>query len=172
MSRLTQENIMAGLVLLLLAGFLVISFQYGERARLVPVPVSTIGILLTLVQIYWQNTRPADELHIDLLEVLTKDQIKAADAPKVSTALPSVAAQLRGFAIVGALLLLFLALGPFPAIFIFMSAYLIMSRYSGIGLALLMAFSLTLVLWVLFVLILRIQVYWGLLEPLALSLGL
>lgn len=173
MSRRLQENIVAGIVLLLFVAVVVISFDYGPRARLVPVPVAVLGIVLTLVQLFWQNTRPEEELHIDLLEVLTKDQVGGGSAPPPpQPTTRTVAAQVRGFAIVGAFLVMFLAFGPFPSIFLFVMAYLTVSRYSGIGLAFLMATALTLVLWMLFVFVLGIQVYWGLLEPLARALGL
>jgi len=171
-SKRTQENVVAGLVLLLFVGLLVVSFSYGPRARLVPVPVAIVGILLTLVQIYWQNSRPAEELSFDLLEVLVAGQDKVPEAMKSDSRPRTVANQLQGLGIVGALLALFLALGPFPAMFIFMTAYLSLSGYSRLLRSLLIATALTLGLWVLFVMILRVQVYWGLLEPIALSLGL
>jgi hypothetical protein len=171
MSRRTQENLFAALILFLFIAVLVMSYSYGPRARLVPVPVAIIGIVLTLVQIYWQNTRPAESLHIDLLEVLTDTAEVAKNAPPAAKPM-SISGQVEGFAIVGVLLAMFLAMGPFPAIFLFMAGYLTLSGYSRIGMSVLMATSLTLVLWMLFVEVLRMQVYWGLLEPLARSIGL
>jgi hypothetical protein len=171
MSRRTQENLFAGLILLFFIAILAMSYTYGPRARLVPVPVAVIGIVLTLIQIYWQNTRPAESLHIDLLEVLTDTPEVAKNAPPAGKPM-TVSSQVEGFAIVGVLLAMLLALGPFPAIFFYMVGYLTMSGYSRIGLSLLMATALTLVLWILFVEVLRMQVYWGLLEPLARSIGL
>jgi len=171
MSRRTQENLFAGLVLLFFVAILVMSYSYGPRARLVPVPVAVIGIVLTLIQVYWQNTRPAESLHIDLLEMLTDTSEVAKNAPPAAKPM-TIRGQVQGFAIVGVLLAMFLAFGPFPAIFLFMSGYLAMSGYSRIGPSLLMATALTLVLWMLFVEVLRMQVYWGLLEPLARSIGL
>lgn len=174
MTRRVQENIVAGLILLFFVSIIVLSFNYGPRARLVPIPVATLGIILTLVQIVWQNRRPADELHIDLLSVLTKDKAGAPDVAPPPDGMPerSVAAQVRGMLIVAGFLVIFLALGPFPAIFLFVSAYLTVTRYCSFGRAVLFAAVLTLILWVIFVNVLRLQVYWGVLEPLARSLGL
>jgi hypothetical protein len=171
MSRRTQENLFAGLILLLLIGVVVMSYTYGPRARLVPVPVAVIGIVLTLIQIYWQNTRPAESLHIDLLEVLTDTKEVARSAPPAAKP-ATFATQVESFGIVGAFLAMFLALGPFPAIFLYLAGYLTLSGYSRLGASLVTATVVTIVLWVLFVEVLQMQVYWGLLEPLARSVGL
>ena len=72
MSRRAQENILAIMLMAFFVGVLVISLDYSPRARLVPIPISVLGILLLGAQLVWQNLRSPDELHVDMLEFLTK----------------------------------------------------------------------------------------------------
>ena len=59
---------------------LVTSLGFSPRARLVPVPIAGLAILLLLFQIFWQNYRSADELNVDLLDVLTARGAKTGAA--------------------------------------------------------------------------------------------
>jgi hypothetical protein len=71
MTRRLQENILVAILIAVLAAVIWESFNFGPRARLVPIPIATIGILLLLFQLYWQNSRPAEDLNIDVFEFLT-----------------------------------------------------------------------------------------------------
>lgn len=158
MSRRVQENLVAAILLLLLISVLVMSFDYGPRARLVPVPIAIIGILLTIAQIVWQNLRSPDELHVDVLELVAgrdgSDRRKAAATEAASSdgsaagSRPSFGAQAAALGIVAILLALFLLLGPIPAIFLFSAGYFVLSGQSwlrGLVYALLCAALLYLV---------------------------
>jgi Tripartite tricarboxylate transporter TctB family len=170
MMRRVQENLIAAVLLLLFVAVLVMSFDYGPRARLVPVPIAIIGILLTLVQLVWQNLRGADELHVDVLELVVgcdgSNRRKSAQSETASTAQQhSLGAQAKAFGIVAALLALFLVLGPIPAIFVFSAGYFILtgeSWFRGLLYAFLCAGSLYLV----FGYILQVQLNRGLAAPL------
>jgi hypothetical protein len=169
MSRRLQENLVAAVLLLLFVAVLVMSFDYGPRARLVPVPIAIIGILLTLAQLVWQNLRGADELHVDMLELVAgrdgSDRRRAAQNETGAAGQPSLRAQARAFAIVAALVALFLVLGPIPAIFLFSAGYFILtgaSWFRGLLYAFLCAGSLYLV----FGYILQVQLNRGLAAPL------
>jgi Tripartite tricarboxylate transporter TctB family len=170
MSRRLQENLVAAVLLLLFVAVLVMSFDYGPRARLVPVPIAIIGILLTLAQLVWQNLRGADELHVDVLELVagreSSDRRRAAQTETGgATGQPSLRAQAKAFAIVAALLALFLVLGPIPAIFLFSAGYFILtgeSWFRGLLYAFLCAGSLYLV----FGYTLQVQLNRGLAAPL------
>ena len=175
MSRRIQENLVAVLLLLLFTGMLVMSFDYGPRARLVPVPIAIIGIVLTLAQLLWQNLRSADELHVDVLELVAgregSDRRKAAQRDvaqrqgDADAGQYPLAAQVKAFAIVGVLLALFLVLGPVPAIFLFSAGYFMLTGISwprGVLYGFLCAGSLYLV----FGHILGIQLNRGLTAPL------
>lgn len=175
MRRLVQENILALLLLALFVAILVMSFGYGPRARMVPVPISVLGILLTLAQLYWQNTRPEDDLHVDLLQVLTKEDKSrpaspAPDVPEPDRAEGGSIWVALGF--VGALLALMLLVGPFIGLFLFITGYLTASRYGNLLLALGLAASMSVALYLIFVIGLQLQVYHGVLDPVVRSLGL
>jgi Tripartite tricarboxylate transporter TctB family len=170
MSRRVQENLVAAILLLLFAGVLIASFDYGPRARLVPVPIAIIGILLTAAQLVWQNLRGADELHVDVLELVAgrdgSSRRKAAQSEAGGSAAHSLGAQAKAFAIVGALLALFLVLGPVPAIFVFSAGYFILSGETSWPRGLLHAFACTGLLYLIFGYILQVQLNRGLAAPL------
>ena len=181
MSRRTQENILAGALLCFFVGVLVLSLDYGPRARLVPIPISVLALILLAGQIVWQNLRPADELHVDMLEFLTRRGIKpggndesdpepagnaAADVPGAPDATTGFGREAFAFAKIMIFVALFLALGPFPAAFLFTFAYFSLSRHYHWARALVNTTIFTAVVYVLFVEILDIQLYHGLLEPL------
>ena len=70
MKRSTQDLIMAALFMLVCGAFLIASFKYGPRARLVPVPVAAISIALVLIDLFFERVLKrraavnADELFI------------------------------------------------------------------------------------------------------------
>ena len=171
MSRRVQENLVAAVLLLLFTGVLIVSFDYGPRARLVPVPIAIIGILLTAAQLVWQNLRGADELHVDVLELVAgrdgSRRRKAAQDETTKGAAPahSLAAQAKAFAIVAALLALFLVLGPIPAIFLFGAGYFVLSGEARLR-GLLYALACTGLLYLIFGYILQVQLNRGLAAPL------
>lgn len=181
MNRLVQENILAAALLCFFVGILVLSLEYGPRARLVPIPISVLGIILLSAQIVWQNLRSPDDLHVDMLEFLTKrgiNPLKAAeseeesseeDAPETPKAVegPSdFSREAIAFGQVLALVGLFLLFGPFPSVFIFTFAYLFLSRHYPWAKALGVTAIFTVIVYVLFAEVLKIQLYHGVLEPL------
>jgi Tripartite tricarboxylate transporter TctB family len=171
MSRRAQENLVAAVLLLMFVGVLIMSFGYGPRARLVPMPIATIGILLTVAQLVWQNLRGADELHVDVLELVAgrdgSNRRKAAQSEADrALAQHSLGAQASAFAIVAALLALFLVLGPIPAIFLFSAGYFILSGESSWFRGLVYAFVCTALLYLIFGYVLQVQLNRGLAAPL------
>ena len=168
MSRRAQENIVAGF---LMAGFLaiiILSFDYSPRARFVPLPVAFFGLILVAAQLVWQNVRSPDELHIDILEVLTgQSRDKAGDgAPSgASRSRTGLARQLTAFGMVAVLLVGFLLLGPMPTIFLFTAGYLGLTRYFPWPKALVYAAVLTVLVVVVFGHILQIPLDRSILLP-------
>ena len=180
MSRRTQENLLAVALLCFFIGILVLSLDYSPRARLVPIPISVLALILLVAQIIWQNLRPADELHVDMLEFLTKRGINAgegdtadkqpvadatADEPAAGVISSGFRREAFAFAKVMILVGLFMALGPFPAVFLFTFAYFSVSRHYHWSRALVYTTIFTAVVYGLFVEVLDIQLYHGLLEP-------
>jgi hypothetical protein len=180
MSRRVQENLVVAVLLLLFAGLLVMSFDYGPRARMVPVPIAIIGIVLTLAQLVWQNLRGADELHVDVLELVagregsrrrraaqsSAAQSEAAQAAPGRADKHTLAAQAKAFGIVAALLALFLVLGPLPAIFLFSAGYFILSGEASWRRGLVYACACTGFLYLIFGYVLQVQLNRGLAAPL------
>jgi hypothetical protein len=173
MSRRTQENLVAAALLLVFVGVLVMSFGYGPRARMVPVPIAIIAILLTGAQLVWQNLRAADELHVDVLELVAgrdgSDRRRAAQSEaRNSEAGPqqhSLAAQARAFGMVAVFLALFLVLGPLPAIFMFSAGYFMLSGEASWFRGLVYAGLCSGLLYLIFGFILQVELNRGLLAP-------
>src|SRR3970040_2898657 len=69
MSGRAQETLAAATLLALFAGVIWLCQDFGPRARMIPLPLAVFGIVLTLIQILWQNLRSTDELHIDMISV-------------------------------------------------------------------------------------------------------
>jgi hypothetical protein len=185
MSRRVQENLVVAVLLLLFAGLLVMSFDYGPRARMVPVPIAIIGIVLTLAQLAWQTLRGADELHVDVLELVAgregsrrrragqssaaqsaAAQSEAAQAGPGGADKHTLAAQAKAFGIVAALLALFLVFGPLPAIFLFSAGYFILSGEASWRRGLVYACACTGFLYLIFGYVLQVQLNRGLAAPL------
>lgn len=177
MSRRFQENIVALLLLGFFIAVLTMSLDYGPRARLVPVPIAVLGIVLVLFQIAWQNLRSADELNIDLLDVLTeRDGTPAADdaADEETTDDPPPAAveengeAMRITYAVGMVVVfvaMILTLGPMPSIFIFTGVYFVVSGHYPPAKGFLIAAVFTIATYLVFVHALHLQLYNGYLEP-------
>jgi hypothetical protein len=181
MSRRVQENLVGAVLLALFVAVLIMSFDYGPRARLVPVPIAIIGMLLTVAQLVWQNLRGADELHVDVLELVAgrdgSDRRQAAQREAAqreaaqneaggATGQPSLRAQARAFAVVGALLALFLLLGPIPAVFLFSAGFFLWSGEASWSRALIYALICAACLYFIFGYILQVQLNRGFAAPL------
>ncbi len=170
--RRAQENLIVLLIIAVLIGVIVISFDYGPRARMVPIPVAAFGLILALIQLVWQNVRSEDELHVDLLEVLTKR--KGAPVPaEEKPAEPAPPEDKRGrwkrevtaYFIVLLFLGLVWALGPMPSVFVFTLGYFLVSRQYSFPRALAYTAIFTAGVYAVFVYALEIQLYHGYLEP-------
>lgn len=181
MSRRTQENLLAVALLCFFIGILVLSLDYGPRARLVPIPISVLGMILLGAQLVWQNLRSPDELHVDMLEFLTRRGINPTESGEADDASSAEASpdgsgpvdgpstfgrEVFAFGKIMAFVGMFLLLGPFPSVFIFTFAYLSLSRHYHWAKALVVTTIFSVVVYGLFVEVLDIQLYHGVLEPL------
>jgi len=177
-SRRAQENIVALLLLAFFVVVLITSLGFSPRARTVPVPISVLAILLLLFQIFWQNFRPAEELNVDLFEALTGRSPSAGTAQESAPKPVDVGEQkakesedwrriLISLGFVGLLVALVLLAGPIPAIFVFTLSYFIVSGHLKPLKAIIYTLAFTVAIYVVFFLILNIQLYHGYLEPVA-----
>jgi len=168
MSRRAQENLIAAVLLALFAGVIWLAQDFGPRARMIPLPLAVFGIVLTVIQIVWQNWRSTDELHMEMIEVeapgeLPKPEGEAAAAPgKKQVGWRQEAGALG---IVGALLALIYLVGIIPAVFFFTCGYFRATRLYSWRASLIYTGVLTASVYLLFVVALQIQPYHGLLEP-------
>jgi hypothetical protein len=168
MSRRVQENLAAAALLALFAGVIWLCQDFGPRARMIPLPLAVFGIILTLIQILWQNLRSTDELHIDMISV--QGPGAAATPVAGATAKPGKRVTWRqeagALSIVGALLGLILATGIIPAVFLFTGGYFVVTRQYSWRASLIYTAIFTAAVYLLFMVALQIQPYHGLLAPL------
>jgi hypothetical protein len=176
MSRRAQENLVGVIVLAVFVVMLYLTFGYSSRARLVPLPVCILGIILAAAQLFWQNLRPADELRVNFLDVVGRGTINTPVA-ELQSGLASAqpqgtevdgerrpAGELSAFGIIAILLALVLVVGPLPSVFLFTAGYLALTRHCSPARAILYAFLCAAILYGLFGFALGVQLNRGLLS--------
>jgi len=165
MSRRVQDNLAAAVILAIFAIAIVLSLDFGPRARMIPLPLALFGAVLTVVQLLWQNLRSTAELQIDLIAVTRPRGAPETAEAKPAQARPSWRREAGAYAIVALLLALTLSLGPVPAAFVFTGGYFIVTRHYSWLTGLIYTVAFTLAVYLLFFAVLQIQPYYGLLEP-------
>lgn len=171
MSRRMQENLIVLVFLALFASVIVASLGYGPRARMVPVPIAALGIVLGLAQLVWQNLRSESELQIDMLQFLTGRSDAADDVPdRQAPAAPKPAGgefgrELRVAALVAAIVAGTMLFGILPASFVLCAAYFGFSRQYGWLRAVVTGLAFSAVLWLLFGHVLGIPIGRSILGP-------
>lgn len=167
MSRRTQENIAAAALLVLFAGIIWLCQDFGPRARMIPLPLAIFGIVLTVIQLLWQNLGSTDELQMHMIEVKAPGKVATETDDGASGAeKPSWRREAVAYGIVAVLIVLTLVLGPLPAVFLFTWGYFLLSGYCSWRAGLAYTAVLTAAIYFLFVVALQMQLYHGLLEPL------
>jgi len=169
-SRLTQENLVAAALLVFFGGVIWLCQDFGPRARMIPLPLAVFGIVLTVIQILWQNLRSTEELRMDMIQVRTPGDAArpAAGTQAASQAGKPISWRLEAGAlgIVVTLVALILVTGIIPAVFLFTGGYFLVTRQYSWRTSLVYTGVLTAVVYFLFVVALQIQPYHGLLAPL------
>lgn len=166
MSRRVQENLIAAALLALFAGVIWLAQDFGPRARMIPLPLAVLGIVLTAVQIAWQNWRSTDELQMELIEVEAPGRPEGEAAPAGGKKKVTWRQEAGALAVVGMLVGLIFLVGVIPAVFLFTCGYFRATRLYSWRASLIYTAILTAAVYGLFVLALQIQPYHGLLEPL------
>ena len=173
MSRRLQENLVAVFILAIFVAAIVASLQYGPRARLVPIPIAALGVILMVAQIVLQNMRSEKDLKIDLLEVIARKsdgfdesaEDGAADGSGRKGAGKRPAwGEARALGIVLLLVALFVVVGPLPAMFIFTAGYFALSRHYAVAQSLAYAAAYTLLVYAVFSLWLRVDLMRGVID--------
>ena len=168
MSRRAQENIVGVVVLGIFLVMLYLTFGYSSRARLVPLPVCIIGIILAVAQLVWQNLRAGDDLRVNILDVVGPTAGRAAvTQPEPATeqkAAPFRKSEMSAFIIVLLLLAMVSVIGPLPSVFLFTAGYLALTRHCSPERAVLYALACAVILYGLFGFALGVQLNRGLLS--------
>jgi hypothetical protein len=182
MSRRAQENLVAAIILFLFASVLYMSFGYGPRARLVPVPIAVLGMILIAVQVIWQNLRSGDNLQIDTLELFAgrkkslvpdgdEKAFVATDSADGQSAVRKdgrrrwLSSEIAPFALVGLVLVLFFVLGPLLAVLMFTAGYFVLSGQCTLPRGLIYAAVCSGILYLLFGVVLDVDLNRGLVIP-------
>jgi hypothetical protein len=167
MTRRAQENLAAAVLLAIFAGVILLSLDFGPRARMIPLPLAILGVVLTLMQIVWQNVGSTEALQMDLIAVAGRPKpVEAGASPAETAGAPSWRREAGAYGIVALLLALILAVGPIPAVLAFTGGYFVVTRqYSWLA-SLIYTVVFTLAVYLLFFVVLQIQPYHGLLAPL------
>ena len=168
MSRRTQENVIAGLLVAVIAVYLLMTLGLGPNARLVPVPIALLGLAFLLIQIVSQNRSDGKEFQLDLLASLTagvasneeEEESGREEAP------PTLPRELQALGFLVAFIGLILLLGPIAAVFLFTTAFFVVTRHFAPPKAVTFAGLCTLALYLLFAVGLQLQMYHGVLAPL------
>jgi hypothetical protein len=178
MTRRVQENLVCGIVLAVFLVLLYLTLGYGSRARLVPLPVCILGVVLAVAQLLWQNLRSLDELRINPLDLVGKPATVGATAsatPGTPDAAPQrdstatdparkPGGEFSAFGIIVVLLALVFVVGPLPAVFLFTAGYLSLTRHCTPARAVLYAAGCAAVLYGLFGFALGVPLNRGLLS--------
>ena len=163
MSRRIQENLVLCVILAIFIATIIACMDYGARARVVPLPIATLGALLTVGQLILQNLPGAGDLHLDALELFTSHAPGAAPARpavKRGNGAPDAKRWRRELIAVGLILLLagmFMLIGPIPSIFLFSGGYMLAKRQYRWPLSIAFAALFSLIVYVLFAVLLGVQ---------------
>ena len=169
MSRRARETAAVLVFLALFLGAAWLALDFGPRARMIPLPLALFGALLALVQLVLHQRGLTQGLHMDIIRVERPAAPSAASGDLGSApqeVLSSGATPLQAYAIIGGLLLMILAIGPVPSVFLFTCAYFVRTRYCALPFAFAYAAGFTAIVYLLFFVALQIQPYHGLLAPL------
>jgi Tripartite tricarboxylate transporter TctB family len=172
MSRRAQENIVVVVFLAVFIGVIVLSLDFGPRARMIPLPLAVFGIVLALIQLVWQNFGSTDALKMDMIRVdkpagtQVEPEAEASRAGQTAAQKPSLRKRAGAYGIVAGLLGMVLAFGPVPAVFVFTLGFFLVTRYYTPMLAFVYASVFTAAIHLLFFVVLEVNPYHGLLAPL------
>ena len=170
MSRRAQENLICGLLLVFFGGVIWLCQDFGPRARMIPYPLAIFGIVLTVLQIIWQNLRSTDELQMDMISVQPVGGLAgpATAGPDRKTTWRD---ELGALGIVGALIAMIFLVGIMPAVFLFTGGYFVLTRQYSWKASLIYTAILTASVYFLFSVALQVQPYHGLVAPLVERFG-
>lgn len=176
MTRRTQENFVVAILICVLIATLVAAMEYGPRARLVPIPIAVLGLIMAVGQLFLQNFHSEKELRIDVLELVsrrsadreaiddTASEGEKTDDPAETD--PDERARFfqREKTAVGFILFLvaiFMLFGPLASVFIFTAGYFILTQHRSPVKSLVFAAGFTALTYIVFTLWLSVDLLRG-----------
>ncbi len=163
MSKLAQENLVAGLVAATFVAFIAIALTYSAKAALVPVFVASVSLILILLQLYLQNFRKDIQLNVDAMDLVARyaDPSLLEEEEHGESKKGSTKKELGAFGIVLLYLAMVFVFGLIESTFLFVLGYfLFIGRYRWYQ-SLLTAGIATFVLNALFSTLLGIRMHQG-----------
>lgn len=169
MSKRAQENIIAFLFLFFFIAMIVLSFDYGPRARMVPIPIAAVSAVVMLLQIYLMNFRKDIDLNVDAAELLTGGHTKESivegksheEVAEVKIIKIEGGKESTALLIVLVYLVMTLIIGIMPAMFLFVFGFFVLVTKMHWIRSLIIALITEVSIYILFVYILEIQFYEG-----------
>lgn len=166
MSRHAQENIVSLALLVLFGLVLHACMDFGPRARMIPLPLATFGILLTLLQLAWHNFGGGVVPQVDMITVDAGALPSSGEGqPRTERTEEQLGrwGEAGAYAMVALLVGLIFTAGIFPSVFVFAAGYLVLSGYCTLLRGLAFSALMTASIYLLFVVGLEMQPYQGLL---------
>jgi hypothetical protein len=168
-----QELFFAILLLAVFTMFLVLSLQYGERARMVPLAVSVASILFILIDLFFERVL-GRRVQVDAQELFSKTQVQGACASVEDEGVceSDIAAHEEGhpewqaLLLVGGLLGLVWVFGIIAGLVIFLFGFFKMINRDSLLKSTVWAVGLTGSVWVVFGLALKVVFYQGIIGSL------
>lgn len=152
MTPRTQENLIAGTLLVVFGAFALMCLRFGPNARLVPLPMALLGFLLVLGYLLTLNI--GSNIAIPTVKNETNGELCTQSRR-----------EFQAFAGVTAFVVLTALFGPVIAVFLFSSGYLVFSGYTLPSKSIVIAAIFTAIIYLLFVMGLQLQLYHGIFEP-------
>lgn len=168
-----QELFFAFLLLAVFTMFLVLSLQYGERARMVPLAVSAASIVFILIDLFFEHVLRR-KVQIDAQELFSKAQVKGAcsSLEDEGVCATDIVAREEGrpewqaLAIIAALLGLVWLFGIVGGLVIFLFGFFRLINRNSLLKSAVWAFGLAACVWGVFGLALKVVFYQGIIGSL------
>lgn len=163
MKQSTQELIMSILFILVCSAFLFASFQYGPRARLVPVPVAAVSIILVLLDLFFERVLKR-RMAVNADEIFVKAKPSGDSRETGQTMRQGGQPEWAALVIVAVMLLLVVLFGIVGGLFLFVFGFFKFVNKTGVFKSAVWGVGVTAAVYVVFGLALKVVFYKGVLS--------
>jgi hypothetical protein len=166
MKRSTQELVMAIIFMLACLGFALVSFKYGYRARLVPLPVAIFSIAMVLIDLFFERVL-GRRMAVDADEIFIKNKRSGDSCQPVKAERLDGHPEWMALLVVAMLLALVLIFGVIGGLFLYIFIFFKFFNRVSVIKAGVWAGAVTASVYVVFGLFLHVVFYKGILAALA-----